>query len=122
MPDSGFGAVLVNCDRRLTYSQRHCEAIRHKWTFKGRDVRTSTCWSYVNWYNECSGGNWATWEPGEAVAPGDLGHFDKNLRFHSWSTLANYNIEYKASREGREPTRFYASGDDLHLETKAKGE
>ena len=85
-------------------------------------MRTSTCWSYVKWYNECSGGNWATWEPGEAVAPGDLGHFDKNLRFHAWNTLAKYHIDYKTSREGRQPARFYASGDDLHLETKAKGQ
>ena len=35
IPESGFGAVLVNCDRRLTYSQRHCEAIRLSGPLRG---------------------------------------------------------------------------------------
>ncbi|MFZ4159886.1 hypothetical protein ACOZDE_15840 [Streptomyces griseoincarnatus] len=46
------------------------------------------CSSYVTWiYNETS--NWATWEPGDRVDLGDIGYFDRSLKFTKADTSAN---------------------------------
>jgi excisionase family DNA binding protein len=81
----------------------------------------SACWSYVTWYNECSGGNWATWEPGEVVSPGDVGRFDKERRFLHWQTLEDYGVSFTVSREQSVAPHLYASGKAFRLETKAAG-
>ncbi len=41
----------------------------------------SACRAYVTWFNHRSEGNWATWEPGELVTPGDVGRFDEHKKF-----------------------------------------
>jgi hypothetical protein len=82
----------------------------------------SACWSYVTWYNECSSGNWATWEPGEFVSPGDVGRFDENLRFRHYDTLSNYKISFSVSRELPITPRLYATGKTLRVVTKAAGQ
>jgi excisionase family DNA binding protein len=81
----------------------------------------SACWSYVTWYNECSGGNWATWEPGEVVRPGDVGRFDKERRFLHWQTLEDYGVGFTVSREQPVAPHLYASGKAFRVETKATG-
>jgi excisionase family DNA binding protein len=81
----------------------------------------SACWSYVTWYNECSGGNWATWEPGEVVRPGDVGRFDRERRFRHWETLDDYGIGFTVSRELPVAPHHYASGKAFRVETKAAG-
>jgi excisionase family DNA binding protein len=75
----------------------------------------------VTWYNECSGGNWATWEPGEVVRPGDVGRFDKERRFLHWQTLEDYGVSFTVSREQPIAPHLYASGKGFRVETKATG-
>lgn len=82
----------------------------------------SACKSYVTWYNEFSGGNWATWEPGEHVSPGDVGRFDENLRFNHCDTLTNYGIKFSISRELPVTSRLYATGKSFRVESKAAGQ
>jgi excisionase family DNA binding protein len=78
----------------------------------------SACWSYVTWYNKCSGGNWATWEPGDVVSPGDVGRFDKERRFCHWETLGHYNVSYTVSEEMPVASHLYATGKAFRVETK----
>jgi hypothetical protein len=77
----------------------------------------SACWSYVTWYNECSGGNWATWEPGEVVRPGDVGRFDKERRFRHWETLNDYGVSFTVSKELPVAPHYYASGKSFYIES-----
>jgi repressor LexA len=82
----------------------------------------SACWAYVTWYNEASSGNWATWEPGELVNPGDVGRFDENRRFQHCDTLASYKINFMVSKEHPIAPRLYATGKTFRVVTKAAGQ
>ncbi|MBT2367135.1 hypothetical protein J7E88_17930 [Streptomyces sp. ISL-10] len=60
--------------------------------------------SYVSWvYNETS--DWATWEPGDPVNVGDIGYFDRSLKFTQADTaarlLGNPPDVYQRHRVGR---------------------
>ena len=79
----------------------------------------SACWSYVTWYNQCSGGNWATWEPGDVIRPGDVGRFDKERRFRHWETLHDYGVSFTVSKELPVAPHIYATGNAFSVETKA---
>jgi excisionase family DNA binding protein len=74
----------------------------------------------VTWYHECSGGNWATWEPGEVVSPGDVGRFDKERRFHHWATLKDYGVSFTVSKEAPIAPRYYASGKAFRVNAIAR--
>ena len=81
----------------------------------------SPCWSYVTWYNACSSGNWATWEPGSVVNPGDVGRFNKDRRFLPWGTLNDYKVRFTPSKEMPVAPRLYATGSEFRVLTKAAG-
>lgn len=76
----------------------------------------SACRSYVTWFNQCSG-NWATWEPGDVVKPGDVGRFDKDRRFRHWQTLADYKVQFTVSEDLPIAPHFYATGKDFRMTT-----
>lgn len=78
----------------------------------------SACWSYVTWYHKLSG-NWATWEPGEFLAAGDVGRFDSDRRFHHSENLADYHITFSVSAERPATPRLYVTGDDFRVEARA---
>jgi repressor LexA len=82
----------------------------------------SACWAYVTWYNEASSGNWATWEPGDLVSPGDVGRFDENRRFQHCDTLTSYKINFTVSKEYPVTPRLYATGKTFRVVTKAAGQ
>jgi hypothetical protein len=79
-------------------------------------VSKSVCRSYVEWYNENSG-DWATWVPGETVAPGDFGSFDKELRFRTLGTISGVET---SSRRGPGPRTVF-SGGGISFSAKADG-
>jgi repressor LexA len=82
----------------------------------------SACWSYVTWFHECSGGKWATWEPGDVINPGDVGRFDKNRRFCHWQTLVDYGVRFTVSDELPVAPHLYSTGKDFRVMTKAAGQ
>jgi hypothetical protein len=84
-------------------------------------VSRSACWSYVRWYNKASSGNWATWEPGEAVQPGDVGFFDDQLRFRHPETLGDYGIAFGTALADLPGTRTLWSGGDIHFTAHTDG-
>jgi hypothetical protein len=84
-------------------------------------VSRSACWSYVSWYNQASSGNWATWEPGEAVQPGDVGFFDDQLRFRHPETLGDYGIAFDTTLADLPGTRTLWSGGDIRFTAQADG-
>ena len=77
----------------------------------------SACWSYVTWYNKESSGNWATWVPGEAVEPGNVGRFDEQMRFWRTKTLAAVRVA-SARRPG---AQTLWSGGDIRFTAEADG-
>jgi hypothetical protein len=82
----------------------------------------SACWSYVTWYNELTG-NWATWEPGEPVQPGDVGTFDRQRRFIHYKTLVGYGIVPEiATAQLPGQGRLVWSDGDVHVDLKAHGQ
>jgi repressor LexA len=81
----------------------------------------SACWSYVTWYNKCSGGNWATWAPGEVVSPGDVGRFDDDRRFRRFGQLADYGISFAASEEQAVESCLYGSSRAFRIKTRPAG-
>ena len=72
---SGWTQSIVWCFIRAKYSTS--VSGRYGWclaavplqvcSHMGGSVSRSVCWSYVTWYNDLSGGDFATWEPGEIV-------------------------------------------------------
>jgi len=80
----------------------------------------SPCWSYVTWYHECSG-NWATWEPGNVVNPGDVGSFDEDRRFCHWETLSDYGVSFTTSRERPVAPQLLATGKAFRVASKFAG-
>jgi repressor LexA len=81
----------------------------------------SACWSYVTWYNKCSGGHWATWEPGDVVSLGDVGRFDHDRRFRRCETLADHEISFTSSQERPVEPRLYGTGRAFRIKTRAAG-
>lgn len=78
--------------------------------------------TYVAWYNRCSSGDWATWEPGDQVSPGDVGRFNKELRFRHWQALSDYGINFTVSDEQPVGARMYATGKDFNVQAKLAGQ
>jgi hypothetical protein len=71
----------------------------------GRDQ----CDHYVSWFNGQTK-RWATWEPGDLVAPGDVGKFAPDKDFvHYQSLEGDFGIEVDLSEETPTADRFYAS-------------
>jgi hypothetical protein len=78
--------------------------------------------SYVTWVNRRSSGDWATWEPGDRVSPGDVGRFNKELRFLHWQTLQDFGIQFTVSDEQPVGGRMYATGKDFNVRAKLAGQ
>lgn len=74
----------------------------------------SACSVYVNWLNDLTG-NWATWEPGAAVAVGDVGRFNEDFRFLHDQNLGDFNVRFSCSEERRVGSRLYVTGGDFHV-------
>lgn len=77
--------------------------------------------SYVGWYNKYSSGKWATWEPGEPVAPGDVGRFNGDLRFEHWETLLNYGVDFTIAEGQPVQPRMYANRRAFKVDSKIAG-
>jgi repressor LexA len=77
----------------------------------------SACWSYVTWHHRCSG-DWATWEPGAVVDPGDVGRFDADRRFlHHHNLRRDYGISFSTSGQNPATPRRYWVDTDFSVET-----
>jgi hypothetical protein len=73
--------------------------------------------SYLSWYNRQSG-NWATWEPGALVEPGDVGRFERDGCFKPSGTLADYKIRIETGRRERFGAVLLSSDEDVKVEGK----
>jgi repressor LexA len=79
----------------------------------------SACWSYVTWHHRCSG-DWATWEPGAVVDPGDVGRFDADRRFlHHENLRRDYDISFSTSGQNPAAPRRCLTDKYFRVETDA---
>ena len=67
-------------------------------------------------------GNWATWEPGAPVEPGDVGRFDSQLRFRSDRSLLTHGIDFRIGEKPASGAVFLFSEDDAHLGDKVSAQ
>lgn len=81
----------------------------------------SLCREYVDWVRTSTAGNWATWEPGDRVTPGDVGRFDEHKRFRHSTTLQDYGLPFTASPEVPVGPRLYVDSDGFRYSARAAG-